>query len=288
MVTSTENNNNIVHGLWIGTEFSCVELLCMHSFLAHGHEFHLWVYNKPQTQLPSAVVLEDAALIIPAEKVFNYSNKDQFGHGKGSYAGFSDIFRYKLLYEKGGWWTDMDVVCLKKLDFFEPYIFRTHHELKAVGNLLKCPSGSELMKRCFEKAIVQVTAENRDWNLPVCILNDTISELNLESSIRSFTNRDSWLYVRRLLLRQVSIPPTWYAIHLVNEEWRRNHINKKALLKGSQLGVLLQYYGLYEKSALNQRLANVFRLLFPRFSSQQVAGLIRRIFRKILVSGKKK
>jgi mannosyltransferase OCH1-like enzyme len=29
----------------------------------------------------------------------------------GSYAGFADHFRYKLLLEKGGWWPDLDMPC---------------------------------------------------------------------------------------------------------------------------------------------------------------------------------
>jgi hypothetical protein len=31
--------------------------------------------------------------------------------GKGTYAGFSDLFRYKMLFDRGGWWVDTDVVC---------------------------------------------------------------------------------------------------------------------------------------------------------------------------------
>jgi hypothetical protein len=129
--------NKIVHGLWIGKHLSLVELLCLHSFLRQGHEFHLWTYDQLETPVPSGIFIEDASQIIASDEVFAYRNRNQFGHGKGSYAGFSDIFRYRLLYLKGGWWTDMDVVCLSPLDFREPYVFRTHHDFAAVGNIMK-------------------------------------------------------------------------------------------------------------------------------------------------------
>jgi hypothetical protein len=104
---------NIVHGLWINGNMTSLELLTIHSFIDHGYEFHFWTYNQSIQDLPQSVLLKDANEIIPTKEVFQYSNENQFGHGKGSYAGFSDIFRYKLLYEYGGWWTDMDITCLK-------------------------------------------------------------------------------------------------------------------------------------------------------------------------------
>jgi hypothetical protein len=105
-------DNKIVHGLWVGSELSALELLSIKSFLFHGHEFHLWLYESIQTPLPDGVIVQDANKILAKKHVFRYKNKSNFGHGKGSLAGFSDIFRYKLLYDKGGWWADMDITCL--------------------------------------------------------------------------------------------------------------------------------------------------------------------------------
>jgi len=272
------DNNTIVHALWIGKTLSSIELLCIKSFIAEGHEFHLWAYDLIDTPLPKGVILENASEIIPRENVFCYKNSNQYGHGKGSYAGFSDVFRYKLLYEYGGWWTDMDVVCLKHLDFNEPYVFRTHHDYPVVGNLMKCEKKSELMRLCFEKASKEVNANNRDWNLPIRILNETIVTLGLIQYVYEISNPDSWIFVRKLLFRRIKIPKNWYVIHLINEEWRHNKINKKAIPKNSYLGVILQKYGLWEYSPLNQRLANKIRLIIIRFSVKQLIGILIRIF----------
>jgi hypothetical protein len=244
-----KNDNKIIHGLWIGSSLSPLELLCISSFITHGHEFHLWAYDVIETILPEGLILEDANLIIPKDQVFSYANKNQFGHGKGSYAGFSDIFRYKLLFEKGGWWVDMDVCCLKPFDFSEDYVFRTHHDFPVVGNMMKCPKGSELMWLCYEEAISQVNSENRDWNKPIEILNRNIEKLDLGKFVLCISNADSWLVVRKLINSIQPIPHGWYAIHWINEEWRANGINKKAVKENSTLGLLLKKYGLYEKSS---------------------------------------
>lgn len=218
--------NTDIHALWIGNQLAPTELLTIRSFLNHGHRFHLWAYDNIETPLPEECILHNAAEIIPREEVFCYEYSNQFGHGKGSYAGFSDIFRYKLLYELGGWWTDMDVTCLKPLDSEDEYVFRTHHSLPMVGNVMKCPAGSELMKKCYNEAKEKVTATNRDWHLPIQILADNVKGFDLEKYIREFSNADSWNLIRKLLRKNFTPPDNWYVIHWVNEEWRRNGIDK--------------------------------------------------------------
>src|SRR5690606_11724688 len=134
-----EKSNDIINALWIGKHLSLIEILTIRSFLDNGHSFRLFVYEEIATPLPEGCELADANSILPESAVFRYKNKSQYGQGKGSVSGFSDIFRYKMLHDSGGWWVDMDVTCLKHFDFDEEYIFRYHHELPAVGNVMKCP-----------------------------------------------------------------------------------------------------------------------------------------------------
>ena len=99
-------DNEIVHMLWIGDTLSAMEQLTVQSFLQCGYRVYLWTYS-PDLFAPAGVVRKDANEIIPEEKIFTYNHYNKFGHGKKSYSGFSDIFRYKLLYEHGGIWSDM-------------------------------------------------------------------------------------------------------------------------------------------------------------------------------------
>jgi len=239
-----KDDNKTVNALWIGKTLSPTELLTIKSFLDNGHNFRLWSYDAIETKLPDGTDLRDANEIFPRKNVFCYKYSNQFGHGKGSYAGFSDIFRYKLLYLYGGWWTDMDVTCLKPLDFDDEYVFRTHHDLPLVGNIMKCPKDSPLMKKCFEEAVAKVDANNRDWHLPIQILADNVKNMGLEAYIRHFSNPDSWNLIRKMLSRNYHKDENWYVIHWVNEEWRRNKIDKNTFLKTSLFYKLASEHGI--------------------------------------------
>ncbi|MCB9276628.1 MAG: hypothetical protein H6564_21530 [Lewinellaceae bacterium] len=237
-----ESQNKIVHGLWVGPALSPLEELCLRSFVAMGHEFHLWLYEPLGHELPKGVVARPAQDILPAESIFRYRYGNQFGHGLGSLAGFSDIFRYKLLYEKGGWWADMDITCLQPLEFDAPYVFRPHDVLPVVGNLMKCPKGSPLMEACFREAQQQVTADNRDWLLPIRILNNNISRFQLDTYIIDITNKDRWEVVEYFIHHNATFSRKWYAFHWMNEEWRGRGIDKNVVPRASALWQLLVRY----------------------------------------------
>ena len=244
-----------VNSLWIGTELGAIELLTIRSFIGRGHHIKLWLYDVLKTPLPDGVEICDANLILPKDKVFAYRNKNKYGHGKGSVAGFSDIFRYKLLYEKGGWWVDMDITCLKPLNFTEPYYFRKHHDLLLVGNVMKCPAHSELMLKCYEEAAATVDENNTDWHKPIDILNRHVTGLGLEKYIREgHSNIDRWEKTNRLILTSQSPPADWYFIHWQNEEWRHRNLSRIRFYYRSFIAHLLARYSLYDMPSSSSEL----------------------------------
>lgn len=100
--------DRVIQSLWIGNRLSAMERLAIQSFLANGHDFHLYCYNDVEG-LPAGTVVRDGNDILPESRIFAYAD----GFAKGSHAAFSNHFRYKLLLERGGWWVDTDVVCLR-------------------------------------------------------------------------------------------------------------------------------------------------------------------------------
>ena len=208
----------------------------------------------------------DANEIIPEKDVFRYKNSNQFGHGKGSVAGFSDIFRYKLLFEKGGWWVDMDVTCLKPFITEKPYYFRAHHELKVVGNVMKCPKHSPLMNQCYEIAKASVTDQNQDWHLPIQILNEQITLLKLdEYTVSNESPPDQWHVVCRWFFTTKPLPESFVFVHWLNEVWRNKNVASFGVLTTSAYGRLLIKYKLIvdSSSRLDKLLARLrFMLLF--------------------------
>lgn len=233
---------NNIHSLWIGKQLSNLELLTLHSFVSHGHRFHLWLYEPLQTAVPQGVILQDANEILDQKHIFHYRTGDI---GKGSVAGFSDIFRYKLLYEKGGWWVDMDVTCLRPFQFDEPYVFRQHDFLPVVGNIMKTPKGCPAMKAAFEEALESVDEFNTDWLLPIEILNRQIEQHHLTEYIRAdLCNPDRWELVTLFRESNLKLNNNWHAIHWINVEWNRRNFERDMAVVDSLYYQLLQQYDL--------------------------------------------
>jgi len=254
-----------IHGLWIGNKLSMMEFLTVHSFVKHGYVFNLWTYDELE-KVPPGCIMRDANEIIPQERIFSYKHPSQFGVGKGSVSGFSDIFRYKLLYEQGGCWVDMDVTCIKPFAFTEPYFFRSHHSLALVGNILKAPKGSELMKRCYEEASLTVDENNTDWHKPIDILIRNVSLLGLDKYIVSnVSNTDEWHKVAPLVKFSMKIPENWYFVHWCNEVWRTNGFSKEHVPYRSVYGQLLQSAGLLPSIPLRKRLVHDLNIYWKDF-----------------------
>jgi hypothetical protein len=78
-----------IQSLWIGQKLSTLERLSISSFLANGHEYHLYVYGEV-ANVPQGTVLKAADGILPESMIFQYKKHP-------SHAGFSNFFRYRLL-----------------------------------------------------------------------------------------------------------------------------------------------------------------------------------------------
>jgi hypothetical protein len=208
-----------VHGLWIGSELGPMQLLTIRSFQHHGFIFNLWTYD-PNIGNGTDAVIRNANDIIPEQRVFRYRDNGciDVPFGRGSCAGFSDMFRYRLLYEHGGWYTDLDVTCLREPDFDTDYVFRDHWLLPAVGNIMRCPPKSEVMRLSYELCSKAVTEENDDWHKPVRILCRFIKQQNLSHFVRrGICNLDDSLEITtRFLQADEQIPPEWYFLHWCN------------------------------------------------------------------------
>ncbi len=237
----------LVNGLWVGNKLSSLELLTLHSFTDQGYEFRLWAYDQIENVMPDGVVLCNANEIIPKEKIFFRKQKDPVtGVGKGSLGSpFSDIFRYKLLYEKGGWWVDMDITCLKHLPDDTDYYFRTHDKLNVIGNVIKCPKGCELMKLTYEEVSAVCDENTIDWLLPNKILNKYILQLGLDTFIyTNESNNDIWHETFRYITANIAIPKEYRFFHWMNEEWRVRNIDKDRIFSNTTLGTLLKRHNL--------------------------------------------
>ncbi len=148
---------HIIQGLWIKGSLSPLEQLSISSFLKNGHEFHLYTY-EPVDNVPIGTTILPAQTIVPDSQIFEI----QVGWGKGSLAIFSDYFRYKLLHAKGGWWVDLDIVCLQPFEAPKKYVFASSYEGSQgdlpVGCVLHAPAGDPLIRTVIDEI------EKRDFS----------------------------------------------------------------------------------------------------------------------------
>ncbi len=255
--------DKVINGLWVSGPLNELGLLTVRSFVANGYTFHLYSYDLTALSPEPGLMILDAELILNKSALFSYTKKNAFGHGKGSFAGFSDIFRYKLLFEKGGWWSDMDITCLRPLPNHTIYYFRAHHELLLVGNLMKVPKGSELMRHCFERAILEVKADNTDWHLPIQILIEEVEALQLTQYIvKNASNDDYWDRLKPYIFSNRALPLNWQIIHWQNEVWRHQKIKFNAVSGDSVLAKLLTRYNVLKADVFKKKPMSIFPIIF--------------------------
>jgi len=172
----------IINCFWHNKHISLLELLTLKSFINNGYNVHLWRYDSViDSQCPVEVVIKDANDILPIDRLFYYTGKGDCR--VGSLGGFSDLFRYHLIYKVGGVYVDMDTVCLSAFDFAAEYVIRPHNKCNTVANILKAPAGCDLLKECIHQTELQITPDNDSWVLPVHIFNQAVVTHNLQSFI---------------------------------------------------------------------------------------------------------
>ncbi|MCW2274670.1 hypothetical protein GJ654_11540 [Rhodoblastus acidophilus] len=93
---------------WYGGPLTILNWVGVASFVKLGHTARLWAYEP--LEVPPGVLVEDANEIIPKEELFLYMNPVTRRLDVGP---FSDLFRFKLLWMRGGWYSDTDVICLR-------------------------------------------------------------------------------------------------------------------------------------------------------------------------------
>jgi mannosyltransferase OCH1-like enzyme len=234
-----DQNNRVIQGLWIGPTLSVMEKLSITSFLRNGHEYHLYTYNE-LPDVPAGTIIKDATEILPASAIFQYKDRP-------SYAGFANYFRYKLLLERGGWWADTDVVCLRPFDFPDEHVFSS--ELSSgvqfvASCVIKAPKQSEVMAYAWSVCQAKVPGKLVWGETGPKLMCEVVKEHQLDKFQKpyyTFCPVSEW---RKILEPQVAIHPAAYAIHLWNEEWRLANQDKNGryhrhciyeLLKGRYL-----------------------------------------------------
>ena len=176
--------SDIVQSLWIGDRLGALQQLGVRSFLAHGHAYHLYAYDDV-ADVPAGTTICDASAILAKASIFSYRR----GFGQGSHSAFSNQFRYQLLFDRGGWWVDTDVVCLRPFDFVDDVVFAQERwedgKINVASCVLKSPPSAEFLRYCLD-VCESKTKDHIEWGeIGPVLLDDAVRRFRLEKHLVS-------------------------------------------------------------------------------------------------------
>ncbi len=269
----------LIKTLWIGGDLSRLEYVCLNSFLVQGHRVQLYTYGNVGN-VPKGVEILDARVVLPEDKIFTYGKVT--GKGKGSYAGFANYFRYKMLStSENSYWVDADILCLKPFPPVKELIVGKEddnfvnnavigvesqgHELfdylckycEYPFSLNSWDSWKIIIKKIYGRTYGRSSLDYLPWGLTgPKALTGYLSKLNLKkysSDVSSFypISHSDWEKIFMPSDLSYKDFPNSYCIHLWNEHLRRNGIDKNAVLNEKSL-----YEKLISELELDLRVAN--------------------------------
>lgn len=164
-----------VSALWVGSRLGPLAGLCLTSFVRSGYDTQLFLFD-PQIEVPEGVIRRDARDVLPESTVFE--NRDR----PGTYAGYANLFRYRLLQLEATTWVDVDVLSVGTLPEGE-YLFGAESPTLVNNAVLRAPQDSELLRVLFDRAS-SVPADQVRWGMigPV-LLTAVVEELGMTGCV---------------------------------------------------------------------------------------------------------
>jgi hypothetical protein len=266
-----------IRSFWHGGGLSPYEALCLASFIHHGHQVELFTYaGVPEA--PPGVVLRDAAEILPADRVFVYAQ----GTGRGSVAGFANLFRYALLAREPGWWVDTDVLCLSPDLPEQGAVFAWEEPARSlVGNaVLRLPDGDKLPGMLL--AAREAFGPDRPWGTAgPLLLTRLLREAGRLEEARPHGEYFPWYHGRAFAVLDPAATAEVEAAaagarmqHLWNEHFRAGGLCKTvAPPEGSWLDLMFRRHGIGFPAAPRLDAALVARLAAQRELALSAAHL---------------
>lgn len=278
-------SSDVFQSLWIGPQLSSMEVLSIESFLHFGYQYHLYAYEEV-ANVPRGVTLCDANEIIPESEIFYH--RGNFAHG--SPACFADQWRYKLLFDRGGWWVDTDVVCVRPLEFDGAHVVGSHRELNGRGincAVMRMPSGSSLAQHCYEICVAADRDKLRWDDLGPKLVKIAIENLDMGDCVEApkvFYDIDYWDIGE--LFEDHELPAEACCVHLWHTMWAHHGIDSGGVFPSNCLYERLRRSFLpnYESPPLtdreNRRISakladmNLVRRNKPRHRARRLASAI--------------
>lgn len=145
-------DSNEFQFFWSEGPLDWISQLCLRSFTRYtGVTVHLYSYDRDLNHDVSGCVCHDANEYLPREIYERVMSRS--GGGPSAYLMAADLFRYRLLYEKGGWYFDTDCLLIKPLTplFDRDYVFGWETATRLNNAVLKFPKGDMMLDQLYKE-----------------------------------------------------------------------------------------------------------------------------------------
>jgi hypothetical protein len=225
----------IVQSLWTGARLSVMEQLSIRSFLHHGHPFHLYTIGQVDG-VPAGTAVHSISEVVSPGEIAGGEHNDRRAEGHDGHRGDASLeaFRYKVLLARGGWWTDLDCVCIRPLEFRDEHVLGHTREpdgrRRVATALMKSPVGSPLMEYCWERS------RQPDRWAPVWgdagphLVGEALERVPVPVRIlepAAFCPIDYWQVWQ--LIRERQMPERCSAIRLWRSRWQHERLDPDAV-----------------------------------------------------------
>ena len=165
---------------WFGEALPPIEHVCVKSFLWHGHRFRLYAFDEV-ANVPVGCELADASTVVDRDRLFLHTEPGRVG----SPSGFSNLFRYELLRQRGGWWVDSDMLCLRPDLHEAEYVFAPEDDEGSFNPaVLRAPPHSALFEEAARRASDVVERQHGKVAFNVTgpwLFHDLVKDVGLEA-----------------------------------------------------------------------------------------------------------
>ncbi|MFT4173389.1 MAG: glycosyltransferase [Rhodocyclaceae bacterium] len=218
----------VAHMLWVRGQLGQLENICAQSFVRMGYVLNVWTYDA-SLKVPAGVTIRDGREVLSEDTLFL--------NQAGTYAGFSDLFRYAVLRRFGGLYADMDVIALRPASLLprEPFLVTERTPKGGVqinGNVMHAPQpateGLIDLAFAYAKAFPK---HQLSWSEIGPALLSAIVNIYPAHGFAimppDFANPIDWWNCPARLLVDGPRPAGCF-MHLYNDMWRRAGVDKNA------------------------------------------------------------
>jgi hypothetical protein len=167
----------LINLFWDKQKLKKLNSLCLHTLLNFNNKVNVFTYDPSlfKNFKHENLSIYNANEIIEEKEKFYYKGKNTCI--SNCVVGFSDIFRYMLLYKVGGWYFDFDVILFKEIPnnlISESTIIRPHFTYRCASNVSKFQKNDSFLLELYNITKFKVNDNNDEWALPLKIFEDSV------------------------------------------------------------------------------------------------------------------